>query len=335
MKLVHNFNIKSYNTFHLDVNTKSWLSVNSLDDIRPFIKAHDLKEQKHLIIGGGSNLLFINDFDGLIIKVNINTISVVEEDENFVILKVGAGMVWDDFVDYTVKHAYWGVENLSHIPGTVGASPVQNIGAYGVEAKDCIHKVHAINKYTGDLKVFNNADCKFAYRHSYFKSDDSWIVLEVEYKLSKIPNPKISYKPLNEMFNSVSDIALKAIRTAIIDIRDSKLPNPDDIGNAGSFFKNPVVDSSVFKAIEQQYPNMPKYLLNNDMVKIPAAWLIDTAGWKGYRKGDVGVHEKQALVLVNYNLAKGQDIYALSQEIVKSVKDKFGIELEREVIVIT
>lgn len=336
MKQYFDYNIKDYTTFGINTKVDEWISFDSISEIQGFIKKRPLDLEKHIVIGGGSNLLFLNDFKGLVIKPNLTYIESIEENESDVFLKAGAGVEWDDFVLYTVEHGYWGAENLSLIPGTVGASPVQNIGAYGVEAKDIIYEVHAIHKNTGEIKTFRNEECQFAYRDSFFKKDTShaWIVLEVTYKLEKDSHPQLTYGALKQLIDRSEKVSLKAIRDEVVFIRESKLPDPDEIGNVGSFFKNPVVETRFKDDLLIAYPQMPFYTLDDAHVKLAAGWLIEQAGWKGYKKGDAGVHEKQALVLVNYGSAKGSEIYALSEQILDSIKQKFNVVLEREVVVI-
>jgi len=330
------FNIKGFTTLGIDTQVAEWLSFETVAELQNFIKSRPLTQEPHFVIGGGSNLLFIDDFKGVVVKADLTYIKKINETEKEVFLKAGAGVEWDDFVEYTVDHDLWGAENLSLIPGTVGASPVQNIGAYGVEAKDIIQEVVAIHKETAELRIFDNKECDFAYRNSFFKKDasQSWIVLEVIYKLKKERNPQLSYGALKNLLEKGDALSLKKIRDEVVDIRESKLPDPDEIGNVGSFFKNPVVASSVKDELLKEYPQMPFYTLDDEHVKLAAGWLIEQAGWKGYKKDDAGVHTKQALVLVNYGSAKGRDIYELSEQILSSIKQKFDVELEREVVVI-
>ena len=334
MEQYFNFDIKSYTTFGISALAKEWISFDKIEDLQQFIKEHPLIKEKHFVIGGGSNLLFVNDFEGLIIKPNFQGIELLEESEKYIYLKVGAGVVWDDFVEYCVQHNYWGVENLSIIPGTVGASPVQNIGAYGVEVQDIIFDVRAINKETGKEKIFSFADCEFGYRDSFFKKNQEWIVSEVVYRLTKAPNRNLSYGPLKQIFQDNQEPNIQDIRNVVIRIRESKLPDPKEIGNAGSFFKNPIVSIETNNQLMQDYPQMPYYLVDIDKSKLAAGWLIDQAGWRGHEEGNVGVHEKQALVLINKGDATGKEIFDLSQKIVDSVKKEFNVELEREVIVV-
>ena len=329
-----NYEIKNHTSFGISTRTKEWISFDKISDLQTFINKRSLNNEKHFIIGGGSNLLFVKDYEGLILKIDIKNIKRLEESEKYIYLKVGSGVIWDDFVQYCVDHQYWGAENLSLIPGTVGASPVQNIGAYGSEVQDIIFDVRAIDKETGKQKIFSFEECHFGYRNSIFKQNQNWIVTEVAYRLHKKEKPNLSYEPLAKIFKNSSQVQLQDIRTAIIKIRESKLPNPDNIGNAGSFFKNPIVDIEVVNRLMQDFPQIPYYLVDIDQSKLAAGWLIEQAGWKGYTEGNVGVHEKQALVLINKGNATGKEIFKLSEKIVNSVKESFGITLEREVIIV-
>jgi len=330
------YNIKKHTSFGISTLVKEWISFETKSELTNFIKTRKISQEKHFIIGGGSNLLFVGNYEGLIINIDIQGIELLEESEKYVYLKAGAGVVWDDFVNYCVEKKYWGAENLSFIPGTVGASPVQNIGAYGAEVQDIIFDVRAINKDTGVEKIFSYEDCQFDYRNSFFKKDttQSWIITEVVYRLYKEEKQNLSYKPLKQIFENQAHAQLDEIRKAIIKIRESKLPDPKQIGNAGSFFKNPIVDIDKINQLMQDFPQIPYYLVDIDKSKLAAAWLIDQAGWKGYSDNSVGVHEKQALVLINKNNATGEEIYNLSEKIVDSVKKEFNVQLEREVIVI-
>jgi len=334
MEQFSNFNIKEHTTFGINSIVNNFLIFNEISELGLYLKQENINNSKHLIIGGGSNLLFVNDYNGTVIKPNFKGIELLEESEKYVYLKVGAAEIWDDFVAYCVTNNYWGIENLSLIPGTIGASPVQNIGAYGVEAKDVVFDVRTICKENGESKIFPYNKCEFAYRDSIFKKEDKWIITEVVFRLEKQGEPRLSYGGLEQVFKNKRSIKLSEIREAIIKIRESKLPDPKVIGNAGSFFKNPVVDIVVNNNLMQDYPQMPFYLVDIDKSKLAAGWLIDQAGWKGEREGDAGVHEKQALVIVNYGKASGKEIFDLSEKIIASVKEQFNVELEREVIVI-
>ncbi|OJV53682.1 MAG: UDP-N-acetylenolpyruvoylglucosamine reductase [Bacteroidetes bacterium 43-16] len=291
-----------------------------------------------LILGGGSNMLFTQQPDKWVIKNEIKGIELIGEDETHIRLKVGAGEVWHEFVLYCIAHNYCGIENLALIPGTVGAAPIQNIGAYGVEVKQLITKVHYwdIEKETFDY--LDNKDCRFGYRDSIFKQElkGKYIITEVEWQLSKTPSLNTSYGNIKEELDSrqITQPGIKDVAEAVIAIRSSKLPDPKVVGNAGSFFKNPEVKNEVYEAIRAQYSTAPGYKVGQDKTKIPAAWLIEQCNWKGFREGDAGVHPKQPLVLVNYGTASGTEIFELSTRIIASVEEKFGITLEREVQII-
>ena len=287
-------------------------------------------------MGSGSNILFTSDFKGIILCPEIGGIKIEEQDQENVLISAGAGVNWDNLVEWTVNKGFGGLENLSLIPGLVGATPVQNIGAYGVEVKDTIEKVRAVSIEDGAIAEFNNNDCRFEYRNSIFKGKikGKYLVTRVYYRLTSNPLLKLDYGSLNDEIKKLGDVTLKNVRQAVINIRRSKLPDPKIIGNAGSFFKNPVVSSSAAENLKKMYPQMPAYKDQSGGIKLAAGWLIDQCGWKGKRIGDAGVHDKQALVLVNLGKANGKEIYNLSEEIKKSVWEKFSIELEREVEVV-
>ncbi len=333
MKIREHFNIKQQHTFGIDTFVSQWIEFYQPDELIQFLKNRPLDREKHFVIGFGSNLLFINDFDGIIIKPDFRNIKVTEQNTHSVKLKVGAGVIWDDFVQYCVSNEFWGAENLSLIPGCVGASPVQNVGAYGVEAKDIIHSVRAVHKTTAEVRVFKHSECQFSYRNSFFKQSQEWIVLEVEFKLSLIAKPNLSYKPLNTIFQNPETVSLKAIRETIIEIRESKLPNPETIGSAGSFFKNPIVNAQTLKKLQVNNPDIPFYPFNGDF-KLAAGWLIDALGWKGKKQGGAIVYPHQALVLVNQEQATGKDVQRLAQQIQQDVFKHFQVQLEPEVIMI-
>jgi UDP-N-acetylmuramate dehydrogenase len=288
-------------------------------------------------LGGGSNLLFISDFDGWIIHPNIPGIGQINEDRNHIYIEAGAGEKWDDLVDFSVKYDLGGLENLSNIPGKVGASAIQNIGAYGKEAKESIHLVKGIDLSDGKEILFSNEDCRFGYRDSIFKNElkGKIVVTSIVFRLDKFPEYFLDYGTLKAEAEKLGKINLSTIRQAVINIRGLKLPDPEKLGNAGSFFKNPVVTRDFTDSLRVQYFHIPVYeTLQPDKVKIAAGWLIDQCGWKGFREGDAGVHKDQALVLVNYGKATGTEIYLLSEKIKKSVFEKFGVELEPEVNII-
>ncbi len=333
MQVQNHFNIQNKHTFGINTEVKTWIQFDKKEELVDYIQKNPLDNTRHLIIGSGSNLLFTKDFDGVIIKPDFKNIDEVKNEQDSIWIKAGAGVIWDDFVAYCVEHQYWGTENLSLIPGCVGASPVQNIGAYGSEAKDIIHQVLAVHIGTAEVRTFEHAECQFAYRNSFFKQSQEWIVLEVIFKLSKKPCPNISYKPLNEIFKPSDNIRLEDIRKVVIETREAKLPKPEEMGNAGSFFKNPVVNKTKLDALLKLYPNMPYYPFG-DAYKLAAGWLIDQLGWKGKSEGGASVHRQQALVLINQHQAKGTDVLRLAQNIQKDVYQSFGISLEPEVIIL-
>jgi UDP-N-acetylmuramate dehydrogenase len=341
MQVHQNFSLTHYNTFGINAYAKYFAKFHSSEELSLL-----LKNQKNvsliMILGGGSNILFTKNFDGFVLKNEIPGIEVVQEDKESVYIKVGAGISWHSFVMYCVNKNYGGVENLSLIPGNVGASPMQNIGAYGIEIKDVFYELEAFHLKEELIKRFTVAECEFGYRESVFKKrfKDQFAILNVTYRLKKNPVFNVSYgaieKELEQM--NLKELSVKAISDAVIRIRTSKLPDPKIIGNAGSFFKNPVIGSHEFHQLigleKLGRLEIPSYKIDEDHYKIPAGWLIEQSGWKGYRKGDAGCYKKQALVLINYGNASGKEIYDLSEEIKISVKEKFGISLEREVNII-
>lgn len=325
------------NTFGMSVKAP-WFSILKQKEDCAVLAAAAPGRLAMLVLGGGSNLLFTRQPDQWVIKNEIKGIELLEEDDTQVLLKVGAGEVWHEFVLYCINHQYCGVENLALIPGTVGAAPIQNIGAYGVEVKQLISRVHYWDIEKGSFAYLDNEDCHFGYRDSIFKQvlKGKYIITEVEWRLSKIPSLNTSYGNIKEELQQmgIENPGIKDVADAVIAIRSSKLPDPKVVGNAGSFFKNPEVGNEVYAAIKILYPEAPGYKVGEDKTKIPAAWLIEQCNWKGFRQGDAGVHPKQPLVLVNYGNASGAEIFGLSAKIIDSVKEKFGIILEREVQVI-
>lgn len=330
-----NISLKPYNTFGLDATTKFFAEVNSVEELRTILQNPDYLLVEKLFLGGGSNILLTKDFAGLVVKINIKGIQKIDEDNTHIIIQAGAGEVWHDLVMYCVDNQYAGMENLSLIPGTVGAAPMQNIGAYGVEIKDIFEELQALNLETLAIETFKLTDCHFGYRESVFKHEfkGKYVITSVTFKLSKEPIFKISYgdiqKTLEEM--GIKDLNIKAISEAVIHIRKSKLPDPAEIGNSGSFFKNPEIPKTQYDTLKEKFENIPSYPINESTVKIPAGWLIEQAGWKGFRDGRIGVHARQALVLVNYGGGTGEQIRALSEKIQASVQEKFGISLSAEV----
>ncbi|WP_436517036.1 UDP-N-acetylmuramate dehydrogenase [Ekhidna sp. To15] len=338
MIVQQNVSLKPYNTFGLDENAGYLAIVDSIEDLDEIYQTGRFRSQKKMILGGGSNVLFTRGFTGIVAKNEIRGIQVQNETEEDVLVSVGAGENWHQFVLWCVEKGYGGIENLSLIPGTVGAAPMQNIGAYGVELKEVFHSLEAYEIKSGKTISFFKEDCKFDYRFSIFKGElrDEFVITKVFFNLSKKPSFKISYGAIKETLEQmdVGELTLKNVSQAVINIRQSKLPDPIEIGNAGSFFKNPIIEKLHFEALEAQFEDIKCYPVDDDRVKLPAGWLIENAGWKGFRDGEIGVHDKQALVLVNYGNGRGKDIFKLSNEIKKSIQGKFGIELEREVNII-
>lgn len=330
-----NYNLKELNTFGIEAFSKYFCSFENTDELKELLQLNNVRNEEKLILGGGSNLLFTKDFEGIVLKNDIPNIEIISEDNNEINLKVGAGVNWHEFVMYCVNNKYYGIENLSLIPGNVGAAPMQNIGAYGVEVKNVITLVEAVEITTGETTSFKNNECNFDYRSSIFKTThkNQFIISYVHFKLSKQPNFNISYGAIASELEkmNVKELNIKDISQAVINIRSSKLPNPKEIGNAGSFFKNPVVKNEIVEVISKEFPEAPIYKVNDNESKLAAGWLIEQCGWKGKKISNYGVHAKQALVLVNYGGATGKEIYDLSESILESVKEKFNIELEREV----
>lgn len=328
------YSLLPYNTFGIDVSASRFLEYASVAELKEYI-AQGAVTTPFLHIGGGSNLLFTKDYDGLILHSRIGGIEVTAEDSQTVSLRVGAGVVWDDFVACCVEHGWYGAENLSLIPGEVGASAVQNIGAYGVEVKDLITAVETVN-IQGYERVYSVEECEYAYRNSIFKRPEnkSVFVTYVRFRLSKEERYTLDYGTIRQELAKYPAPTLPIVRKVIIEIRESKLPDPKVMGNAGSFFMNPIVAKEKLEALQRDYPRIPYYELPDGRVKIPAGWMIDQCGWKGKSLGPAAVHDKQALVLVNRGGAKGSDIIALSDAVRASVRDKFGIDIHPEVNVI-
>lgn len=333
MQVQQNYSLKEYNTFGIDALAKYFSAFQTAEQLKEIIE--NKKAESKMILGGGSNILFTKNYDGLVLKNEIDGINIVDEDDQFVFISAGAGVKWHSFVMYCVNQNLGGVENLSLIPGNVGASPMQNIGAYGAEIKDVFYELKALHLNEKSIHKFSSAECEFGYRESVFKKKykDEFAILNVTFRLRKNPVFNISYGAIETELKKmhVETLSVKAISDAVIQIRSSKLPDPSVIGNAGSFFKNPVITKEQMEKIQQHHLNLPFYKADEENFKIPAGWLIEQCGWKGFRKGDAGCYEKQALVLVNYGNATGKEIYSLSEEIKLSVNEKFQIELEREV----
>ena len=337
MQIQDNFSLKNHNTFGIEAKAKQFVAVHSVDELKAVLESH--KSDKKFILGGGSNMLLTKDIDALVIHVDLKGKKIIEQDENFVWVESMAGENWHEFVLWTISQDFGGLENMSLIPGNVGTTPVQNIGAYGTEIKDTFVSCEAMNIATQEMKTFTNAECNFGYRESIFKNEvkDQFIITSVIYKLTK-RNHKIntSYGDiLAELAKkNITEPTLKEVSNAVIAIRQSKLPDPKELGNSGSFFKNPILLKSDFEKIHQKFPDMKFYEVSDTEVKVPAGWLIEQAGLKGKRFGEAGVHKNQALVLVNYGNATGQEILAVSKEVQKTVFEIFGIHIEAEVNVI-
>lgn len=336
--LQHNYSLRDLNTFGLDCIATKYSIVDSIESLSSFIKNNYNPKEELLILGGGSNILFTKNFNGQVVHNQIKGITVLSEDEESVTVKVGAGEVWHDFVLHAINKNWGGIENLSLIPGTVGASPIQNIGAYGVEVKDVITSVEAIEIKSNSVTNFSVEDCKFGYRESVFKKEKKgvYIITHVTYKLTKKHSVQCNYGAITETLKEmrIGSPTIKNISDAVIKIRESKLPNPKEIGNAGSFFKNPEIPTTQFETLKKQFPTIVGYKISDTITKVPAGWLIDNANWKGKTFGAIGVHKNQALVLVNYGGGNGNDIKKLSANIQQDIIEKYGIHLQTEVNII-
>lgn len=341
MQIQENISLKPYNTFRINAKAKYFSTFSSTDQLEELLETtHDKREtiSNKLVLGGGSNILFTGDFNGLVLKNELKGIELIKEDKNHYYIKAAAGENWHEFVQYCLSHNYAGVENLSLIPGNVGASPMQNIGAYGVELKEVFEQLEAYHIYDNTIITFSASDCEFGYRESIFKRKykEQFVILNVTFRLRKQPIFHTSYGQVKHELEKmgVKELSVQAVSQAVINIRSSKLPDPKVIGNAGSFFKNPEIENSKFEILKKEFPSIVGYPLLNNKTKLAAAWLIEQCGWKGYREGDAGCHSRQALVLINYGNAKGEEIYNLSEKIKESVYKKFGVDLEREVNII-
>lgn len=337
MEIRKNYPLREHNTFGLDVQAKYCLELNGEEDLVKLIGNGEFKNEEWLILGEGSDILFTGDFNGLVILNCITGIRIIEQTDDHVLIEVKGGENWHDLVRYTVENGWSGIENLSLIPGTVGAAPMQNIGAYGVEIKDTLVSLSAIDLESGIKKIFSNSDCQFDYRDSIFKRDlkGKYLIDSIILKLNKKHEYNLTYQGVKEKLVEMGgEINPCRISDAIIAIRRAKLPDPEEIGNAGSFFKNPVVDKTQFEQLKKSFPEIRYYKVPDQQYKIPAAWLIDQCGWKGKRIGQTGTFRNQALVLVNYGQASGMEIYQLSKDIQKSVLNKFGIQIHPEVNII-
>jgi len=335
LNIQRNISLKTYNTFGISVNAQRYIEITSLNDLKELL----ITEKDFFILSGGSNLLLTKDIEKLVVHLNIKGIEVLHSDENDIFVKVQAGENWHDFVLWCIDHNYGGIENLSLIPGNVGTTPIQNIGAYGVEVKDTIYEVEGLEIKSNTSKVFTNKDCGFGYRNSIFKNElkGKYIITSVTFKLTKSQHKlNSSYGAIQSELenNNVKNPSIEDISNAVIAIRQSKLPDPKEIGNSGSFFKNPIISTTDFKKLQKKHLDVPHYIVSKNEVKVPAGWLVEQCGFKGKRFGDAGVHKNQALVLVNYGNATGKEVWELAQKIQKTVLERFGIALETEVNII-
>lgn len=338
MNIIENYSLKLYNTFGIEAKAKYFAEVSTIQDLRKVLVFRRQNNLPILFIGGGSNLLFVDDFPGVVLKLNLKGIEILNENDNEAIVKTQGSENWHNFVLWTLENNFGGLENLSLIPGNVGTAPMQNIGAYGVEVKDYITEVQTLHLETGDERIFTKEECNFGYRESVFKNElrGQYVLVAVTFKLSKNNHTlHLDYGAINTELQqeNIAEPTIQDISAAVIRIRESKLPDPSQIGNSGSFFKNPVVTNEEFSEIEKQYPTVAHFKTDSG-VKLAAGWLIEQAGWKGKRFGDAGVHDKQALVLVNHGNATGREIYDLSEQIINDIKTKFGVTLTREVNII-
>ncbi len=335
MTIKSNVSLKPFNTFGVSATTKYFTRIEKIADLQTLLKNPIYQQTQKLILGGGSNVLFTQDFEGLLLYNNLKGIQKVKETKEHVWVKANSGENWHQFVLYCVEKNWAGIENLSLIPGSVGAAPLQNIGAYGVELKDVFKELEAFDLQTGEIVIFKNQDCRFGYRESVFKNvlKGRYFVLSVTLKLDKNPQYKLDYGVIRQQLDAmnISKLSVKEVSNAICIIRQKKLPNPKKIGNAGSFFKNPVVSQSFFEKLQNQFPDVPFYRLDADTIKVPAGWLIEQCGWKGKKVGQTGTYKNQALVLVNHGAATGKEVAKLARDIQFSVTEKFNIKLEQEV----
>lgn len=340
MQIYSDYSLLKLNSFGINVKADKLIRIEKEKDVNQFLKNYDVSDQNVLILGGGSNLLFKENFNGIILKTEIKGISEISKEKKSVTLEIGNGVLWDDLVDYCVNKGYGGIENLAYIPGTVGAAPIQNIGAYGVEFQDVFVNLDGIDLSSGEKEEYIKSKCKFGYRDSIFKSTlkNKFMITKVRIKLSTEPNINTTYRAVDEYLKknelNRSSLTIKEMRNIITDIRKSKLPEPDELGNAGSFFKNPIINEDDFNLLKKKYKDLVYFEIGVGKYKIPAAWLIEKVGYKGKRKGNVGVHKQQALVLVNYGNASGNEIVDFATEIQTNILRKFNIPLETEVNIV-
>lgn len=335
--IIQNQSLKAYNTFGIDVNARYFVDFNTIDTLSEVLASATFQQNEQLILGGGSNILFTKNFEGIVLHNLLKGISKVQVSEHEYHVSAGAGEVWHELVLYAIANNLAGMENLSLIPGFVGASPMQNIGAYGVEIKDIFVSLKAMEVATGLIKTFTKEECAFGYRESFFKraGKGKYIILEVTFQLSTKHQFNTSYGAIEQELAKMNVLpSIKNISQAVINIRSNKLPNPKELGNAGSFFKNPTIAIAHYETLKKQFPDIPGYPVNDELIKTAAGYLIEKCGLKGFRKEDAGVHQMQALVLVNYGKASGHQIFDLSSLVIEKVKENFGIELEREVNII-
>jgi UDP-N-acetylmuramate dehydrogenase len=333
--LQEHVSLKNLNTFGIKAQARYYVRIDNVQCLHNLLSDEELKILPRLILGGGSNLLFLNDFRGIVIHMAIGGIVTIREDQAHVWVKAGAGVSWHTLVLYCIEHGYAGIENLALIPGTVGAAPIQNIGAYGVTLSEAFESLEATGIHSGEVHTFSKEDCAFGYRDSIFKNTlkEQYVILSITLRLQKKPTFRTTHGDLQNTLKAmnVQELSIKAISDAVIYIRQNKLPDPAFLGNAGSFFKNPLITQPQFEQLKHTHPNMPGYAQPEDQVKVPAAWLIEQCGWKGRKRGAIGVHQQHALVLINYGDGTGQDIRQLAQDIQRSVKERFDIEIEPEV----
>jgi UDP-N-acetylmuramate dehydrogenase len=336
MNLQTNFSLKDYNTFRVDAKARYFLSVINIDDLYTLMQEKNFSESKKLFLGMGSNILFTRDFDGYVINNGLKGIKIIEEDEHSAIVEASGGESWDNFISFCLENNLYGMENLTAIPSSVGAAPVQNIGAYGVEQIDFFHSLTAFNINTGEIILFDKENCSFEYRTSYFKQPENknLFILKVKYSLSKKFQPKIDYKDIKDFFGNSTNYDAKMLSQAIAEIRESKLPSISVYHNAGSFFKNPIILKEQLVELQKLLPEITFHNVDIEKVKISAAYLIEKAGLKGYRVGDVGTSHKHSLIIVNYGNATGKEIYDFSNYIIKIVLDKYNILINPEVVII-
>ncbi|MCR8559055.1 UDP-N-acetylmuramate dehydrogenase [Mucilaginibacter sp. BJC16-A38] len=338
LQIQENVSLKNFNSFGIDARARFFVEINKKDELVELFMDPQWQQMPHLILGGGSNMLLLNDYDGLVIRINIRGIEHrISKDDVYV--EAGAGEVWNDLVNFCVAREYAGLENLSLIPGSVGASPIQNIGAYGVELKDVFYSCNAFELATGTFKTFTKADCKFEYRESVFKNElkGQYIIVSVKFHLSMIPNFNLKYGAIEQELQNrgITSPTLKDVSQVVSHIRVSKLPDPSTIGNAGSFFKNPIITADEFARVQASFPDVVNYPAGDGLVKLAAGWLIEQCGWKGKVAGNTGTWKNQALVLVNHGGATGAEVYNFSSQIIDSVYTKFGVTLQREVNIIS